>query len=125
MPDLQGNPTPAEISAALQGFTTGPLGDSPATRAAIEAFKIQSLPVIQQQFQLQGLGRSPALGQAVGQSLGVALPQFINADLVNRLQAAQQLQQQLFQGGQLGLAGAQRGGSRAAPGPQIREPGLR
>lgn len=52
-------------------------GQSPLTQAAIQAFQSASLPVIQNQFALQGLANSPALGEAVGSSLAQALPQFI------------------------------------------------
>ena len=52
-------------------------GQSPLTQAAIQAFQQSTLPVIQNQFALQGLANSPALGEAVGSSLAQALPQFI------------------------------------------------
>lgn len=52
-------------------------GQSPLTQAAIQAFQQSTLPVIQNQFALQGLANSPALGDAVGSSLAQSLPQFI------------------------------------------------
>lgn len=52
-------------------------GQSPLTQAAIQAFQQATLPVIQNQFALQGLANSPALGEAVGSSLAQSLPQFI------------------------------------------------
>lgn len=52
-------------------------GQSPLTQAAIQAFQQSTLPVIQNQFALQGLSNSPALGDAVGSSLAQSLPQFI------------------------------------------------
>ena len=52
-------------------------GQSPLTQAAIQAFQNSTLPVIQNQFALQGLANSPALGDAVGSSLAQSLPQFI------------------------------------------------
>jgi len=52
-------------------------GQSPLTQAAIQAFQQSTLPVIQNQFALQGLANSPALGEAVGSSLAQSLPQFI------------------------------------------------
>lgn len=70
-------------------FTEGQIGYSPLTQAALDAFQQQTLPVIQQQFELQGLGRSPALGVATGQALATALPPFISQDIQNRLAAAQ------------------------------------
>lgn len=62
---------PPDLSSSLAG------GQSPLTQAAIQAFQQSTLPVIQNQFALQGLGNSPALGQAVGSSLAQSLPQFI------------------------------------------------
>lgn len=52
-------------------------GQSPLTQSAIQAFQQSTLPVIQNQFALQGLANSPALGEAVGSSLAQSLPQFI------------------------------------------------
>jgi hypothetical protein len=63
------------------GDATNIAGLSPITQALIDAqmraFNASALPVIQNQFALQGLGSSPALGQAVGQSLATAFPGFI------------------------------------------------
>lgn len=52
-------------------------GQSPLTQAAIQAFQQSTLPIIQNQFALQGLANSPAMGEAVGSSLAQSLPQFI------------------------------------------------
>ena len=89
MPDSAGNLTPTEITQGLQQFMGGPIGYSPMTTAAVNAFQEQSLPTIQQQFELMGMGRSPAMGQAVGSSLTQALVPFIQGDLNNRMQALQ------------------------------------
>ena len=67
MPDNYGNPVYSDLVA----------GQSPLTQAAVLAFQQNALPVIQNQFALQGLSNSPALGQAVGNSLAQTLPQFI------------------------------------------------
>jgi hypothetical protein len=127
MPDVFGNPTISDVGyaayngaqtvlpqaqAGLLPFTTGNLGDSPLTRAAIEAFKINALPVIQHQFALQGLGQSPALGVAVGDALASAMPAFIQNDLANRLTASQALQQR-------GLTQQQLGGQFLGQGEQL------
>lgn len=99
-------------------------GQSPLTQAAIQAFQHSTLPVIQNQFALQGLGNSPALGEAVGSSLAQSLPQFIMqgeqlnqsgartmADIANmqqqsQLAANQQAMNALFGlGQQAGVAG--------------------
>lgn len=95
--------TPAEIAVALRPvmsgqqqamasltpFLTGAPGSSPLTDAAIEAFKVKTLPIIGNQMTLRGLGHSPAVAQVAGETLAMALPEFINADLRNRLNAAQ------------------------------------
>jgi hypothetical protein len=52
-------------------------GQSPLTQAAIASYNQSTLPIIQNQMALQGLGQSPALGMALGSSLAQALPQFI------------------------------------------------
>ena len=103
MPDPSGNFTPAELTAQLQQFTGGTPGMSPATQAAIDAFQQAQLPVIQQQFQLQGLGRSPALGSAVAGGLTQAMVPFMQQDLSNRLQATGMGAQQQQFGQQFGL----------------------
>lgn len=65
------------------GDLTNVTGLSPITQALIDAqmraFNVSALPTIQNQFALQGLANSPALGQAVGQSLATAFPGFIQA----------------------------------------------
>jgi len=85
----------ARLMASLDPMLTGAPGSSPLTQAAIEAWKVQTLPILQQQAQLQGLGRSPALQQMMGQSLAVAMPQFIQSDITNRLAAAKMLPETL------------------------------
>lgn len=77
------------LQAALNPMMTGAPGSSPLTTAAIEAWKLQTMPILQQQMQLQGLGRSPAMPQVLGNSLAVAMPQFINQDIQNRLRATE------------------------------------
>ena len=78
-----------DIRGAYQPFTEGPLGFSPATQAAMGAFTQNTLPTIQNQLQLQGLGQGPAIADVAGRSLATALPQFQQNDMSNRLQAAQ------------------------------------
>lgn len=79
-----------ELLTSLRPFITGAPGSSPLTDAAIEAFKVKTLPIIQQQMLLKGLGHSPAVSQVTGETLALALPEFLNADLVNRLNATNQ-----------------------------------
>lgn len=79
-----------EILTALRPAMAGAPGTSPLTDAAIGAFKLKTLPLIQQQMTLKGLGHSPAVSQVAGETLAMALPEFINADLVNRLNATGQ-----------------------------------
>lgn len=78
-----------DIQGALNPMMTGAPGSSPLTAAAIEAWKLQTMPILQQQMQLQGLGRSPAMPQVLGNSLAAAMPQFINQDIQNRLRATE------------------------------------
>lgn len=80
-----------DIQAAYAPFTQGQMGYSPATQAAVGAFTQNTLPVIQNQLQLQGLGSGPAVADVAGRSLATALPSFMQNDLSNRLQAAQGL----------------------------------
>ena len=79
-----------ELLGSLRPFMTGAPGASPLTDAAIEAFKVKTLPVIGNTMTLRGLGHSPAVAQVAGETLAQALPQFITTDLTNRLSAAQQ-----------------------------------
>lgn len=76
-----------EILTSLRPMMTGAPGSSPATDAAVEAFKVRTLPIIQNQMALRGLNHSPAVAQVAGDTLAQALPQFITADLQNRLGA--------------------------------------
>jgi len=78
-----------EARASLSPFLTGMPGFSPMTDAAIEAFRVKTLPIIQQQMTLKGLGHSPAVSQITGEMLAEALPQFITQDMTNRLRAAE------------------------------------
>jgi len=80
-----------EILASLRSMTQGAPGSSPLTSSAIEAFKVQTAPVIGNAMTLRGLGHSPAVGQVMGETLAQAMPQLINADLTNRLAATQQM----------------------------------
>ena len=103
MPETSGYSTPAELTGMLQPFVSGPVGGSPMFDAAVQAFRANTLPTIQQQFQLQGLGGSPALGQAAGVALGANLVPLIQNDMANRMQAIQLMQQgQQFGTQQLG-----------------------
>lgn len=72
---------------SLLPFLEGELGQSPATLAAIEAFKRQALPIVQQEAQLAGLGRSGALLDAEGYALSQALPPLYQQEAQNRLAA--------------------------------------
>ena len=79
-----------ELLTSLRPYMAGAPGTSPMTDAAIEAFKIKTLPIIQQQMLLKGLGHSPAVSQITGETLAMALPEFLNADAANRLNATAQ-----------------------------------
>src|SRR3990167_3853633 len=79
----------------------GQPGQSPLTQAAVQAFQQNTLPIIQQQMQLAGLGRSGALGVSIADAMASAMPQFIQQDIQNRLAAAGMIPQ--FALGQEGL----------------------
>jgi hypothetical protein len=92
---------------ALRPAMQGAPGQSPLTQAAIEQWKIQTQPILQQQMALSGYGHSPQLGAAMGSSLAEAMPQFLQADIANRLQSAQMAQGMIpldLQGRQMTLA---------------------
>jgi len=106
VPDALGNSTPLELynqqfSQALTPMLEGQPGQSPLTQAAVQAFQQNTLPIIQQQMQLAGLGRSGALGVSIADAMASAMPQFIQQDIQNRLAAAGMIPQ--FALGQEGL----------------------
>lgn len=80
-----------DIRGAYQPFISGDIATSPSMQAAMGAFTQNTLPVIQNQMQLQGLGDSPAVADVAGRSLGTALPQIIQNEQQNRLAAGQGL----------------------------------
>jgi hypothetical protein len=77
-----------QIQQAYDPFVTGPLGQDPATQAYMQAFTQNTLPLIQNQMQLQGLGSGPAVADVAGRALGTALPQIQQYGAQNRLAAA-------------------------------------
>lgn len=83
-------PSSAEQDALAQlgFFTGGALGSSPATQAAMEAFGQFAVPEITQQLSLAGLGRSGAVGQAIGDAQAKAMVPLLQTEMSNRLQAA-------------------------------------
>lgn len=87
------NLSQATLSGALP-FISGGLADSPAVQASIGAFNELTLPVIQQQLQLQGLGQSPAVAEAAGSALAQSLPAILQNEQRNRLAALGFLPQQ-------------------------------
>ena len=131
------------VQQGISPFLQGPLGFSPATQAAANAWTRTSLPIIQNQLQLQGLGQSPAVAEATSLGLSNALVPFIQGDLSNRFQAAQALQgeeglnqnaaqlqaniynqaqqRQLAAAGQYGQLGLGYGQGIALPGAQLQQ----
>jgi hypothetical protein len=93
MPDQYGQPTNAElVQGGISPYLYGMPGFSPLMQAGLSAFQNGTQQVVQQQAELQGLGRSPALGQMTADALTQVLPQFIQQDNANRFQAANTLQ---------------------------------
>lgn len=69
-------------------FTSGALGESPATIAAQEAFRRFTIPEIEQSLALAGLGTSGAVGASIGDAEAKALVPFLQTEMAQRLQAA-------------------------------------
>ena len=80
------------VRQGIDPFLYGQPGFSPLTMAGLDAFQQGTQQIVQQQAQLQGLGRSPAVGEMTADALAQVLPQFIMADYDNRLKAAGILQ---------------------------------
>lgn len=93
MPDQYGQPFPGElVRYGIDPFLYGQIGQGPLTQAGLDAFQQGTQQIVQQQAQLQGLGRSPAVGQMTADALVQVLPQFIMQDFENRFRAANTLQ---------------------------------
>lgn len=98
---------PTGLNAPEQGamsqinqLTSGPIGSSPATQAAEQAFKDFTLPTIQNQAAAMGQGNSGAALEAMSQGSERAVVPFIQQEIANRESAV----------GQLGQLGAQQYG---------------
>src|SRR3970282_3041488 len=94
----------------------GQPGQSPLTQAGVQAFQQNTLPIIQQQMQLAGLGRSGALGVSIADAMASAMPQFIQQDIQNRLAAAGMIPQFALGQGGVTQQGAGRAGGIAHTG---------
>lgn len=81
------SPAEQEALAQLGFFTGGQLGQSPATLAATRAFNQFSVPEIEQQLALAGLGRSGAVGTSIGDAQVKAMIPLLATEMANRLQA--------------------------------------
>jgi hypothetical protein len=73
--------------AQLAYFTSGQLGQAPATLAAQDAFASYMIPEIEQSLALAGLGRSGAVGESIARGEKEALVPFLTAEMENRLRA--------------------------------------
>jgi len=110
------------VSPYVSG-NVGDIGTSPTMQAAMKAWDQNVKPRLFQQMQLQGLGRSPAVAGAFGESLATMMPQLLQNEHANRLAAVGQIGQgvnaltnmgQTYGGQQLSAAEAlQRGGMNA------------
>jgi hypothetical protein len=80
------------VRQGIDPFLYGMPGFSPLMTAGLDAFGRGQQQVVQQQAELQGLGRSPAVGQMTSDALAQVLPQFIMEDYNNRFKAAGVLQ---------------------------------
>ena len=107
LPQLTGpSALSGQIQAGLTPFFQGQIGQSSVFDAAVNAFRENTLPVIQNQLNLQGLGSGPAIANVAGRSLGANLVPLIQNDITNRLSA-------LSQGSQLDQINANRLGAGA------------
>lgn len=80
------------VQQGVSPYLYGAPGFSPMMSAGVEAFNRNTRPILEQQMQLQGLGKSPAVGVATADALAGILPQFISEDNANRFKAAGVLQ---------------------------------
>lgn len=88
-PWLYGGGLSGAVARSLDPYMTGQPGWSPMTQAGVREFMQNQAPILQHQMQLQGLGNSPAVADVIGRSLATSMPQWIQNDLSNRLQATQ------------------------------------
>lgn len=77
----------------IQQLTSGPIGSSPTTQAAEQAFKDFTLPVIQNQAAAAGQGNSGAALEAMSRGSEQALVPFLQQEVGNREAAVGQLGQ--------------------------------
>jgi hypothetical protein len=78
-------------SQYMTGQLQAPLGQSPDTQAAMNAWNALVRPQVQNQMGLAGLGRSGALGDALSLSETQAVVPFLQQEIANRQQSAQAL----------------------------------
>ena len=98
IPELTSMPvqTPrAEMSQynLLRGLTGGPIGQSPLLQEGVASFVQNSLPLIQNQLAVAGLGRSGSLGPSIATGLSQTLTPLIQQEISNRVGALSVLQQ--------------------------------
>jgi hypothetical protein len=95
-----------EARQGLRQFTQGELGQSPATLAAMQAFKAQQLPSILSGSAVSGLGQG-AIAEAAAQATQQAYVPLMQQEMQNRLAAQGQLANLGAQGyaQQVGLQG--------------------
>lgn len=115
-----GSASSPELASLMQLMQTtgGPVGSSPTTQQGMGVLENQfnqtTLPTIQNQLALAGLGNSGAVGRSIGDArsgVAAATTPLLQQEVQNRMQSAQQLQQL---GGT--LAGRERSDVNAAMG---------
>lgn len=89
-------PTPGATYAQqglLQQLLGGPIGSSPATVGAMNSWRTNVLPTVQNEMALQGLGRSGPELEAVARSQTQALVPFVQQEIQNRMTSLGVLQE--------------------------------
>jgi hypothetical protein len=89
-------PTPGATYAQqglLQQLMGGPIGSSPATIGAMQSWRSNVLPTVQNEMALQGLGRSGPELEAVARSQTGAFVPFVQQEIQNRMTSLGVLQE--------------------------------
>lgn len=97
LPELTARPLstpPAELAsiAQLNDVVGGPVGSSPATRQAMEAWRQFTLPTVQHEAALQGVGRSGQELIDTALSSTQAMVPLLQTEIANRMQSAKEFQ---------------------------------
>lgn len=93
--DISNPQTTADLNAArdqIQQLTSGPIGSSPATQAAMRAYETSAVPQIESGQAMSGAGRGGGLTQALTQGEEQAYVPLVQQEIANRENAPAQYQ---------------------------------